>query len=172
MNIQKPNQHEYGVFYENYIQLVNTHPIEFSINQQSRLNDLIRALSEEKLNSSYAEGKWSIKELLVHCIDTERIMSYRLLCVLRSEPKELPGFDENIYAKNSNANARSIENILAEFNALRTSNIALMESINSDNELNAMGKANNYPISVRALLYIIPGHLEHHLNILISRYLN
>ena len=90
---------------------------------------------------------------------------------MRGEQKELPGFDENDYAKNSNSNQRPIGNILREFNALRTSTIELMESI-SEKQLDLMGNANSNPISVRALMYIIPGHMEHHLNILISRYLN
>ncbi len=171
MKIDKPQEHEYGSFYANYINQINSNPIDFLKSQLDRLNDLTRNLSEEKLISAYAEGKWTIKELLVHCTDTERIMTYRLLSVLRGEQKELPGFDENEYAKNSNSNQRSISNILREFNALRASTIELMESI-SEKQLDLMGRANGYPISVRALMYIIPGHMEHHLNILISRYLN
>lgn len=172
MKIDKPSENEYGVFYKNYIDKLNEKPVEFLKNQQSRINDILKNINEEKLLYRYADGKWSIKELMVHCIDTERIMSYRLLSLLRGETKELMGFDENLYAENSNADKRDMQNIMNEFNALRTSTIALIESIQNETDLMRSGIANNNPISVRALIYIIPGHFEHHLNVLISKYLN
>lgn len=170
MNITKPNTSEYAKYYSTYIDLVND-PETLLKTQIDKLKNLVENLSDTELNYKYADDKWSIKTLLVHCIDTERIMAYRLLCICRGEKNSLLGFDENHYANESIADNRNISSIINEFQYLRLSNIELIESL-SNVQLNQMGIANNNMVSARALVYIILGHLEHHMNILISRYLN
>jgi hypothetical protein len=170
MNLTKPNATEYASYYSNYIDLVHE-PEVLLKSQLEKLKGLVEHLSESELLYKYSSDKWSIKTLLVHCIDTERIMAYRLLCISRSEKNNLLGFDENIYANESSADSRTISSILSEFQHLRFSNIELIETL-SEEQLNKIGSANNNLVSTRALVYIILGHLEHHMNILISRYLN
>lgn len=170
MNISKPSIDEYAKFYNTYIELVNEP--ELLLNSQiEKLKSLIGHLTEEELLYKYSSDKWSIKTLIVHCIDTERIMAYRLLSIVRSEKSNLPGFDENVFADESFADTRSISSIMNEFQYLRLSNIELIKSLSTE-QLNMVGSANNNTVSARALVYIIVGHLEHHMNILISRYLN
>jgi hypothetical protein len=170
MNISKPSIDEYAKFYNTYIELVNEP--ELLLNSQiEKLKSLIGHLTEEELLYKYSSDKWSIKTLIVHCIDTERIMAYRLLSIIRSEKSNLPGFDENVFADESFADIRSISSIMNEFQYLRLSNIELIKSLSAE-QLNMVGSANNNTVSARALVYIIVGHLEHHMNILISRYLN
>lgn len=170
MEFNKPATNEFANYYSAYIDLVNE-PESQLTTQINKLKSLINKLSDDDLLYKYAADKWSIKNLLVHCVDTERIMAYRLLCISRSEQNNLIGFDENLYADNSFADIRSIESIINEFEYLRRSNIELFNSLTED-QLNKLGTANNNEVSVRALIFIIIGHLEHHMNILISRYLN
>ncbi len=170
MNISKPSIDEYAKFYNTYIELVNE-PVLLLNSQIEKLKSLIGHLTEEELLYKYSSDKWSIKTLIVHCIDTERIMAYRLLSIVRSEKSNLPGFDENVFADESFADTRSISSIMNEFQYLRMSNIELIKSLSTE-QLNMVGSANNNTVSARALVYIIVGHLEHHMNILISRYLN
>lgn len=132
--------------------------------------DLILSLPEEKLLYRYAEGKWTIKELLVHIIDDERIYAYRALRFARNDATELPGFEQDDYTRYSGANDRSIKSILKEFAAVRDSTIALFESLTLD-ALSRSGIANNHRVTVRALAYHIAGHELHHINILKERYI-
>jgi hypothetical protein len=170
MNISKPSIDECAKFYNTYIELVNEP--ELLLNSQiEKLKSLIGHLTEEELLYKYSSDKWSIKTLIVHCIDTERIMAYRLLSIIRTEKSNLPGFDENVFADESFADIRSISSIMNEFQYLRMSNIELIKSLSTE-QLEMVGSANNNIVSARALVYIIVGHLEHHMNILISRYLN
>lgn len=170
MNVSKPSIDEYAKFYNTYIELVNEP--ELLLNSQiEKLKSLIGHLTEEELLYKYSSDKWSIKTLIVHCIDTERIMAYRLLSIVRSEKSNLPGFDENVFADQSLADNRTLSSIMNEFQYLRLSNIELIKSLSTE-QLNMVGSANNNTVSARALVYIIIGHLEHHMNILISRYLN
>lgn len=170
MKFDKPSSNEYASYYSTYIDLVNEPEVQLH-SQITKLKALIENISDSDLLYKYSEGKWSIKELIVHCIDTERIMAYRLLCISRSEQNNLMGFDENQYAENSFADIRSKESILNEFEYLRLSTIELIKSL-TDEQLGKIGSANNNTVSARALIFIIIGHLEHHMNILISRYLN
>ncbi len=170
MNISKPSIDECAKFYNTYIELVNEP--ELLLNSQiEKLKSLIGHLTEEELLYKYSSDKWSIKTLIVHCIDTERIMAYRLLSIIRSEKSNLPGFDENVFAEQSFADNRTLGSIMNEFQYLRLSNIELIKSLSTE-QLEMVGSANNNTVSARALVYIIVGHLEHHMNILISRYLN
>lgn len=170
ISISKPTKEEFAPFYENYINQVNDDVIKFLEKQLLRFNDICENIEESKRSFRYAPEKWSVKELIGHCTDTERIMAYRLLRIARADKTELAGFDENEYVANANFENRTWESLLSEFQALRSSNIILIKSLTND-QIMAMGTANKLPISARALVYIIAGHLEHHLDILIRRYL-
>jgi hypothetical protein len=169
--IQKPLDTEYAPFYKTYIDKIeSTAVLDFLADQMKRFNEICTGIPETKTLYKYEEGKWTIKELVGHCIDTERVMSYRLLRISRGDETSLAGFDENEYVRNSNFNTRDWATLLMEFHYVRASNLILINSL-SDEQLLKMGKANELTISARAIVYIIAGHLEHHLDILIRRYL-
>jgi uncharacterized damage-inducible protein DinB len=136
----------------------------------SETEELVGPLSEEKMNYRYAPGKWTIKDMLVHMSDTERIYVYRALRFSRGDKTELPGFNESLFAEHAGANEREKEDIMREYSLVRESSIAFVESL-SDDALNRIGSANEYPVSVRLLVNLIYGHQKHHLNILRERYL-
>lgn len=127
-------------------------------------------LSEEQSHFAYDEGKWTLKELLLHLSDTERIFQYRILAFARGDNNELPGFDEELYANNSFANERSLESLLEEYKLIRKSSQILLETLNSS-VLNNTGRANGNEISVETIGKLIIGHNIHHLNIIEERYL-
>lgn len=169
--IQKPMDTEYASFYKNYIDKIESPAVvDFLATQMNRFNEICTGIPEAKTFYKYEEGKWTIKELVGHCIDTERVMAYRLLRISRGDETSLAGFDENEYVRNSNFNSRDWATLLMEFHYVRASNLILINSL-SDEQLMKMGKANELTISARAIVYIIAGHLEHHLDILIRRYL-
>jgi len=132
--------------------------------------ELINPLSDEKMNYRYAPGKWTIKDILVHMSDCERIFIYRALRFSRGDETALPGFEESSYAEYAGANEREKEDILREYSLVRESSIAFIESL-SDEALNRKGTASGYPVSVRLMVNLVYGHHKHHLNILRERYL-
>ncbi|WP_276497453.1 DinB family protein [Pontibacter litorisediminis] len=134
------------------------------------ITGLVQGLTEEQLLYRYEPGKWSIKEVLVHMMDAERIFSYRALRFARQDKTELPGFEENQYAKASKADARDINSIVAEYTSLRTATIELFKSFDEE-ALQQKGVASGLEVSVRALGYIILGHEVHHQKIIRERYL-
>jgi hypothetical protein len=171
-HIAKPAEGEYAPYAPAYINLV---PNDGLVLQQltenfNTVKNLILSLPPEKLLYRYADGKWTIKEVLVHIMDSERIFSYRALCIARHETLDLPGFEENDYARYSNANNRDIKNILDDYEALRHATITLFNGFD-DSVLTQTGTANKNKFSVRAAAYMIAGHELHHLNIIKERYL-
>ncbi len=158
-------------FYDRYIKLVNNDIdlIDGLKHNETIFKDLTKKLIQHQ-EYRYEPSKWTPKELLQHVIDTERILAYRALCIARLEPKALLGFDENIYVENSNANNRSIEDLLKEFSLARQSTIPLFESFNNET-LHRAGISFETKISVLALGFTIIGHAKHHFNILNERYL-
>ncbi len=167
-------KNEFAPFYENYVlKAENTGKTIIENLQTSLVNvfELLGDLPEEKHNHAYAEGKWTLKELLLHLTDTERIMAYRALRISRNEKINLPGFDENNYVTNSNANEIPFIDLLKEFSLVRKSTIAMFRGFN-DGMLIRMGNASDTPISVRALGCILTGHVLHHLEIVEERYLS
>ena len=131
---------------------------------------LARSLSEEKLNYRYAPGKWTIKDLLVHLSDCERVIIYRAMRMGRGDTTNLPGFDENLFVENAHASKRGLEEILTELAAARAASIAFIQSL-SDEALDSEGTANGYPLSCRLLVNHLLGHHRHHLTIIKERYL-
>ncbi|MBT7815562.1 MAG: DinB family protein [Polaribacter sp.] len=166
-------KNEYAPYFEQYMQLVSKDEksiIENLVASQKVFDDVLRNLPVEKHNFSYAEGKWTIKELIQHIIDTERVFSYRALCFARNDNTSLPGFDQDVFVENDNANDRNYYDLLNEIEVLRKSSIQLFKSF-SDEALLRVGVASNNKMSVRALGYLFSGHQMHHLNIIKERYL-
>ncbi len=167
----KPSQQNYPPYFEKYINLVKEDDLMQSFkNQVPEIEKTLSLIDEEKAGKAYAEGKWTLKELLQHIIDTDRIFNYRALCFARKETTSLPSFDENLYAENSNANARTWKSLCSEYFNLRRSTEDLFESFTED-MLQTKGIASNNPISVISIGFIIAGHAYHHLNIIKERYL-
>jgi uncharacterized damage-inducible protein DinB len=159
-------------FYQRYINLV---PDDGNLlihleDICSETEELIHPLSEEKMNYRYAPGKWTIKDMLVHMSDTERVFVYRALRFSRGDQTDLPGFEESLFAEYARANEREKEDILREFSLVREASIAFVESL-SDEALGRKGRASEHPVSVRLLVNLLYGHHKHHLNILRERYL-
>ena len=171
--IEKPKEGEYPPYAVMYMKLIPDDGLLLKHlgDGFEGIKELILSLPEEKLLYRYANNKWTIKEVLVHLVDDERIYAYRALCFARNEKTPLPGFEQDDYVASSNANGRSIQNILHEYEAVRKATIALYEGFD-DAALLRSGIANNNKATVRALGYHIAGHELHHLNIIIQRYLN
>ncbi len=130
----------------------------------------LQELPETKLKYAYAEGKWTLAELLMHVVDAERVFQYRALRFARNDKTPLAGFDQDVYVPQSNANRKTKEEILDEYKAVRQSTITLFNSFN-DNALQRIGTASGYGMSTRAMGFIICGHQAHHLRIVRERYL-
>lgn len=171
MNSTQLNDNEYALFYKNYIQrLGDVNLIEVLNNSLQDIVTTIKDLPEEKLVYRYAEGKWTIKELVQHIIDAERVLSYRALRFSRNDITDLHGFDEDWYVDNSNGNNRNFSELLNELTLIRKASISLFNSF-SDDMLTMKGSANGSKMSVRALGFIIAGHQMHHLKIIKEKYL-
>ncbi|WP_395626671.1 DinB family protein [Daejeonella sp.] len=166
----RPQADEFPVFYKGYIDTVGDDVLVELESQIDSLPKFLSEISEEKACYAYAEGKWTIKEVVGHILDTERIMSYRALRFARQDATALPGFDENDYVKYAHFATRSLQSLVDEFIVLRKSTMYLLKSFNEE-ELNRSGISNDRPISVRALVYILAGHVNHHQHILKERYL-
>lgn len=167
--MNRPQAHEYPAWGEQYISLVGDDVLEILKTQATEFPDFINNLVE-KGDYAYAPGKWTIKELAGHIIDTERILTYRLTCFSRAEQHALPGFDEDDYVAHAHFGDRSLLSLSEEFALLRNSNMYLFNSL-TEAELNRSGTASERQISVRALLFVIAGHVIHHTQIVKSRYL-
>jgi len=162
---------EYASYYSSYINYAGDSQLLIALRESSdAINSLFSALSEEQMNYKYAEDKWTIKEMLLHIIDVERVFAYRALRFARNDKTDLPGFEHNDYVTVSNANNRSKVSLLNEYNSQRASNIALFSNFN-DKMLLLIGNASGNPMSVRALGFVIAGHEAHHSNILKELYL-
>jgi|SRR5664279_3299895 len=137
---------------------------------QSETEKIVGGLSIEKLHYRYDKDKWTIKDILVHLADCERILIYRTMRIARGDKTDLPGFDEMLFSLNANANSRELAGILKELNFSRNSSIVFLETL-TEEELNRTGTANGYPMSTRLLVNHIYGHHQHHLNIIKEKYL-
>jgi uncharacterized damage-inducible protein DinB len=170
--IEFPSKSEYPIYAEMYMKLVNKDGslIEQLKSSLERTKTLINNLSNEELDYRYEKNKWSIKEVLVHIIDDERIYGYRALSFARNDKTNLPGFEQDDYNANSDTSERAIENIMDEYEALRLSTIALFKGF-SGIALKRLGIANGNQASVRALGYHILGHDLHHIKVIENLYL-
>jgi uncharacterized damage-inducible protein DinB len=170
--IQKPKPGEYPEYASMYIDLLPDDGLVLThLEENFRITkDFILSLPEERLLYRYAPGKWTIKEILVHIIDDERIYSYRALRFARNDNTKLPGFEQDGFTLHSNSNERELKNIFDEYEAVRKATIALFNGLN-DEALTREGTADGKKATVRALAYHIAGHELHHINIIKEKYL-
>jgi uncharacterized damage-inducible protein DinB len=167
----KPAENEYAPYYGKYVSLVAEGDIVEILKQQLATSlTLLRTLSEEQGNYRYAPEKWSIKELLGHVSDTERIFAYRALRFARQDSTPIEGFEQDDYIANANFDACSLSDLIADFESVRKSTLSLLQNLSEAAWLRK-GVASSNEVSVRALAYIIAGHELHHLKILSERYL-
>lgn len=162
---------EFPAFYATYIDTVFGDVMQVLNEQITSFPAFLDAVPTGRSEYAYAEGKWTIKQVVGHVLDTERIMAYRALRFARNDTKALPGFEQEDFVINARFNERSLTSLAEEFVLLRKSNIALFQTFN-ELEMNRRGLASDRLISVRAFLYIIAGHLNHHRNIIKERYLD
>ena len=161
----------YKNYFENYTSLVNEKNIKTAfVNQVKMMDNFFTSISEEKAEYAYAEGKWTLKKMLQHMIDTERIFAYRALSISRKETAILPGFDENTYAANSAANRRTWANLVHEMKIVRESTTLLFNSFTEEMLANA-GNFSAATATTNTIGNIIIGHFYHHVNIANERYL-
>lgn len=169
--IPRPDPSEYAPNYQTYVTKVpEGNLLTILETQRQETQDLLASIPEGRALHRYAPGKWSIKEVVGHVTDAERVFSYRALRFGRGDRTPLPGFDEQVYAPAGNFDARPLPDLAAELDAVRQATIALFGGFDAE-ALARRGPANNQEISVRALAYVIAGHERHHLGILRERYL-
>jgi hypothetical protein len=169
--ISRPQEGEYAPYALAYISLVpDENVLMHLMNNCKIIKELIGSLPEDKLLYRYAEGKWTIKEILTHIVDCERIVCYRALRFSRLDFTPLSGFEQDDYVRESNANNRDTKNILDDYGILRHSTLVLFNNM-SDEMLQRTGIANNNKLSVRAAAYQIAGYELHHLKIIKEKYL-
>jgi uncharacterized damage-inducible protein DinB len=169
--ITKPAPGEYSTFNATYINEVGDQDVlQLLTESKKNTHMMFSNIPVHKEEYAYAEGKWTIKEVVAHMIDTERIFAYRLLAISRGEKQPLPGFEQDDYAKLSFANDRVLDDLADEFRTVRETTLYLVQNLN-EQQLTALGTASNNPISVRALVYMIAGHEQYHIRILKERYL-
>ena len=169
----KIDKNQYAPFYETYISKSLKKGDDIIKNMQSSLEDFFLILSDipvEKQLFAYEKDKWTIKELIVHLIDTERIMAYRALRISRNDKVDLLSFDENYFIANSIANTIPFTELLKEFSLVRKSNIAMFKGFDEE-ILQRRGRASGSEITVSALGFILSGHVFHHLDVIKERYL-
>ncbi|MBN9350825.1 MAG: DinB family protein [Chitinophagaceae bacterium] len=168
----RPEISTYPPYFNTYIKLIEGDDIKKIIPELSASQlQFFESISEVQSVYKYADEKWTVKEVLQHVIDAERIFCYRTLALARGEKNILPGFDENDYARNSHANDRNWSDLIEEFKAVRNATGHFIKSLN-DSDLKKSGSVLDYRISVHALLYVIAGHSQHHINIIRQRYLD
>jgi uncharacterized damage-inducible protein DinB len=169
MTINRPDASEFANFYAGYVGKVpDSGPVKMLEEQIARLEKLT-SLPEDKANHAYADGKWTVKEVIGHLADAERVFTYRLTRIARGDQTPLAGFDENAWAKTAPHARRAMSKVAGEMIAIRRSTLALIDSLDETSIANT-GVANNNPVSARAICWILAGHTEHHLGILAERY--
>jgi uncharacterized damage-inducible protein DinB len=164
MIIPRPNPDEYGMFYAGYVARVPDGVDFFALlqAQPDELRALVQHLPDDEAGERPKPAEWSVKEVLGHLCDSERILSYRAICVARGDTTPLPSFDQDEYVRHANFNARTVAALLDEFTALRYANLHSLQTL-TDAELVRRGTASNQPVSARSLLYMMAGHVMHHL---------
>ncbi len=171
--MKRPQNSEYAPFYQGYI---DTLPDEVDIlaflkEQADSFVRHISAYSTADLDYRYAPGKWTRKEVIGHCIDVERLMAFRGFTFLRGDHQALPGFEQDEYVVNGDFDIRTLDSLIREFQGLRQSNVELYSTLEKRPEkLNLTGVATGKSFTVRALIFILAGHLQHHFNVLKSKY--
>lgn len=171
MTIKRPEISEYPSFYEPYIGLIKDDDIIRVLREQTlSLQTVLSRVPEEKENYSYAPGKWTLKEVIGHIVDTERVVGYRVLRFARTDKRALPGIEAEFYVKHGKFNKRDLYDLAHEFGFVRGANIALFNSLDEE-DLSRVGMADEREMTVRAWIYMIAGHTTHHINFIKNHYL-
>jgi uncharacterized damage-inducible protein DinB len=169
--MSRPQSNDYAAYYSTYISKVEGDTIKEVIKKYSEpLLQFYTSLPEDKAEYRYADGKWTVKELLLHIIDAERIFSYRALRIARKDKTPLPGFDENAYTPASKASDRTLQSLEDEFAAVRKATDIMISTFDKE-QLSERGTASDQPVTVNAIAFIMFGHMIHHKQILQERYL-
>lgn len=162
---------DFAAYFKNYIAMVEEEEVLKALKKSTKqFKKLLQQINEENAHYRYAEGKWSIKEMILHIIDTERIFNYRALCFARNEQQALPGFNHDEYVKYSNADNRSLKSLRKEFFAVRKATYLLFKSFD-EAMLQKDGVMNGNKLSVLGIGFVIAGHQQHHINVLNEKYL-
>src|SRR5262245_34923436 len=169
--IPRPAAGEFAPSYAGYIAEIPAggNPLELLASQIESVPGLLATVPESRATYRYAPEKWSIKEVLGHLCDSERVFAYRLMRIARGDTTPLPGFEEEAFVRGAEFDARPLADILAEWTAVRRATLMLARGL-GDNVWGRLGEANDTPVSARALLYITVGHTHHHVSVLRSRY--
>ncbi|HEX7175041.1 MAG TPA: DinB family protein [Pyrinomonadaceae bacterium] len=166
-----PGADEYPADFEGYVSLVPEGDVLQTLARQiDDTLDILRAVSEERAASAYAPGKWTMKQLAGHLVDSERVFAYRALCIARGDTASLPGMDQNVYVEHGNFDARTLASLADELARVRATTLDLLSHLDEPAWLRR-GTANDNEMSVRALAHIIAGHEVHHVKVLRERYL-
>lgn len=166
----KPNIAEIPAFYQRYVEAVKSDELIPALEGgKNQILDFFNSIPKSKEDFRYADAKWSVREVINHMMDAERVFAYRALTFSRNDSTELPGFDENSWAPQANADGRSLAELIAEYENLRTSTIDLFNSF-SDDMLSRSGIASGIKMDVMTLGFLIAGHEQHHYSILKDRY--
>jgi hypothetical protein len=170
--MDRPTPEEYPDYYNQYLNLVKDGEIISILEEQSvDVQKFIASIPEEKGDSTYAFGKWTIKEVFGHLIDTERILAYRALRIARRDKQSMPGYDQDDYVKNAKYYKKTLRELADEMLLLRAANLKFFQSFDEE-DLLQRGVANEFEFSVRAILYILAGHELYHINFIKENYLN
>jgi uncharacterized damage-inducible protein DinB len=168
--MSRPGRDEYAEYYGRYIDRVPDGDVVAMLESQgNETQKLLASIGEEKAGYRYEPGKWSIKEVVGHIADAERVFAFRLLAFARGEKQPLPGFDQDEYMETANFDARSLADLADDLASTRHATLTLVRSFN-DEAWDRRGVASDNPVSVRALAWITAGHERHHVNILRERY--
>ena len=171
MTARKPQANESSEYFKRYINLVETENIVAALkNQLTDIEQFFREWPRNKWDHAYAEGKWTIKEVLIHMMDAERILAYRALRIARNDATSLSGFDQDEFAPFMNAANRTAESIMGEYRAVRMATIALFENLD-DAASSRIGTASNAPASPLAMAFVIAGHELHHMHVIREKYI-
>lgn len=170
MIIRRPEATEYAPFYSTYVSLVpETDALMILERQPDELRALASQVVSERERFRYAPGKWSIREVVGHIADTDRVFGYRAFCISRGEQQPLPGFDQDEYMATAGFEARPLADLVEEFSSIREANLRALRRLDSHG-WDRTGTASGHPVSVRALAFMMAGHVRHHCNILRERY--
>lgn len=168
----KPGKDEYPPYYSTYIDKLSedVYDLNYLVNQSQELMNIYSKLSDDQAKFSYDRGKWSLKEVLGHITDSERVFTYRALAIARGEKQNLPGFEQDDYVNEAKFNEQKLSDLVEQYSVSRSSTISLFKNL-SDEAIARVGIANDNKITVRAILFIIMGHEKHHMGIIKEKYL-
>lgn len=168
MEIQRPNSEEYNSYYEKYISKIKSNVLDLLTSQRDVYTQYIKD-NASRLEYRYGKDKWTIRESYIHVIDTEQIFAYRARRIARGDSTPLAGFDQNEFIEKNDFSQRSAQSLAEEFEMSRNSVLSMIKHFREE-DLVKIGKASESPVSVRALIYMIAGHAEHHLELFRDKY--